>query len=978
MQALIKKRGIIKGKLTRASNSAEEYFSDEAAITLWFDTITKLENDFEEVQSKIDELYVPIEGQDDPQETERDHFEKAVFEFKLKLKQKLAQFASTEIPSVISTATCSNPAHPAIPRVKLQKIDLPKFSGDWRQWPSFYQLFTKLVHDDPAYTTVEKFFQLAAHLTGEAAERIEGIDILAENYEDALNALKERYDNQRLVITKHLRIICELPMANTDAQLRSLVDTFQKSLRALSAQGLPTDQWDALLLYIISTRLSQGIRRQWEITIENSRLFPSLSELISFLEQRATAAEVIAATSNAPEKRPAATNATSAAKVSTIDAKQQPKRDIKYTHVSTQNSCPICKELHYPYQCKTFGNSSLAEREKLVSKNKLCGNCLNPNHTTAKCRSTKCKRCGNLHHTSLHKDNASSKPLNPDASTFTGLAAQPPTTTFLPTACVYASHNQRKIPARIVIDSASQSTLITDNLARQLKLKPTEISVNIEGVGGSCTTAPRFAVELTLKSRHSDYRIDISAKVLPIITHYRPVLDQDVVKLLHEPGLPLADEYNNDLPIDILLGAEYWSTIMQAGKLEVASHIPPLLNSSFGWLASGNLSCSLPEPTFNECCCFTLEAQLRQFWELEDVTALASLSPNKEMTPDEKFCEQNFVETTSRDASGRYIVTLPFNEKIVDLGESRQFAERQFLQIEKRMQRDQQYREHYHAFMREYEALGHMTEIDSVPPGPHYFLPHHAVMRPDDPSKFRVVFNGSQETTTGVSLNDTLRTGPVVQRPLATVLGGFRKYLVAFTTDVVKMYRQILLHQLHRIFHLILWRYHQNDTLGIRKLNTVTYGVRPSSFLATRTLKQLAIDEQEKYPLAARVLLEEDYVDDVASGADSIEEAINLINELIALASSGQFQLSKWSYNKLEALANIPDNATISKTYSFDKDAQCSKVLGMVWETEADILYYRSSLPDIDGKLTKRKLLSYLSRIFDPLGLIAPITIVAK
>jgi hypothetical protein len=67
-----------------------------------------------------------------------------------------------------------------------------------------------------------------------------------------------------------------------------------------------------------------------------------------------------------------------------------------------------------------------------------------------------------------------------------------------------------------------------------------------------------------------------------------------------------------------------------------------------------------------------------------------------------------------------------------------------------RLQRDKQFDEDYHAVIREYVKLGHMSKVTtdhSADDG--YFLPHHGVIKESSQTtKLRVVFQGSTPTTT--------------------------------------------------------------------------------------------------------------------------------------------------------------------------------------------------------------------------------------
>lgn len=92
--------------------------------------------------------------------------------------------------------------------------------------------------------------------------------------------------------------------------------------------------------------------------------------------------------------------------------------------------------------------------------------------------------------------------------------------------------------------------------------------------------------------------------------------------------------------------------------------------------------------------------------------------------------------------------------------------------------------------MREYLTVGHMrrvpTELVDLPNC--YYIPHHAVMKEESTTtKLRVVFDASNKTSNGKSLNDVLMVGPTLQSTLYVILLRFRKYDIAVTTDVTKI-----------------------------------------------------------------------------------------------------------------------------------------------------------------------------------------------
>ncbi|XP_029157317.1 uncharacterized protein LOC114929804 [Nylanderia fulva] len=155
------------------------------------------------------------------------------------------------------------------------------------------------------------------------------------------------------------------------------------------------------------------------------------------------------------------------------------------------------------------------------------------------------------------------------------------------------------------------------------------------------------------------------------------------------------------------------------------------------------------------------------------------------------------------------------------------------------------------------------------------------------------------------------------------------------------MYRQILIHESQLHLQRILWRENSNSPVGTYELLTVTYGTGSAPFLATRCFQHLAQKHALDYPAGAQCVLRDFYVDDLLAGANTLSEAGRIRDEVIALLRRGQFELGKWSSNCRELLQGIRHN-------------ECG------------------------GSITKRTILSEIASLFDPLGLLGPLTVVAK
>lgn len=118
--------------------------------------------------------------------------------------------------------------------------------------------------------------------------------------------------------------------------------------------------------------------------------------------------------------------------------------------------------------------------------------------------------------------------------------------------------------------------------------------------------------------------------------------------------------------------------------------------------------------------------------------------------------------------------------------------------------------------MPEYETLGHTTEIDQKGDNSKVrnYLPYHGVERQESGStKYRVIFNASSKTDSGLSLNDVLKLGPQLQADLFSIVINVCKHNVVVTADFEKMYRQILISEEERDYQRIVWRENSRDEL---------------------------------------------------------------------------------------------------------------------------------------------------------------------
>ncbi|GFW76694.1 uncharacterized protein TNCV_4944111 [Trichonephila clavipes] len=237
------------------------------------------------------------------------------------------------------------------------------------------------------------------------------------------------------------------------------------------------------------------------------------------------------------------------------------------------------------------------------------------------------------------------------------------------------------------------------------------------------------------------------------------------------------------------------------------------------------------------------------FWELENVEV--------ERTKNEEaiFCEDHFLKTHSRDEKDRYVVKMPLKNEPNCLGESRDIALKRLNALWTRLIIDPQYLKLYRDFIHEYDQFGHMKEVVAEHDNSEvaYYMPHHGVLRPEkSTAKLRVVFNATNPTTSLCLYGRCEDDVPNDTHP----------------------------HESQQPLLRILWKESPEDPVKTFEMKTVTYGTVSAPFLARRTLLQLSRDEEKNFPLAAPILRENFYMDDVLCGAASLMEVKALKNQL--------------------------------------------------------------------------------------------------
>ena len=199
-----------------------------------------------------------------------------------------------------------------------------------------------------------------------------------------------------------------------------------------------------------------------------------------------------------------------------------------HSHIATSatTTCECCDENHKIYQSQSFKALSVQDRAQLIKTKGLCFNCLRPGHRSEQCNGSTCKKCKRKHNSLLHLEvinnsrtastaptvttsstspqeasNQAAKTVNKNKEKFTAAAQSQNEEVFLPTAIGSVDNNGKTTDIRAILDSGSQSNLITEDAVQRLGLKKEKADGRVFGLGVQEVNNSKGSVNSILKAR---------------------------------------------------------------------------------------------------------------------------------------------------------------------------------------------------------------------------------------------------------------------------------------------------------------------------------------------------------------------------------------------------------------------------------------------------------------------------------------------
>lgn len=169
---------------------------------------------------------------------------------------------------------------------RLPKIELPKFTGNIIHWMPFWQSFEATIHRRKDLSQIEKLNYLISLLEEDAAQAVRGFALTAENYEDILKVLKNRYGNEERIVEHHIRKLLSLaPVKDSSnlGELQRLITEITTHIRSLKNLQVSPNQCSEILCTKIKELIPEEIMIIYERQKEAGKC--STEDLMEFLNK---------------------------------------------------------------------------------------------------------------------------------------------------------------------------------------------------------------------------------------------------------------------------------------------------------------------------------------------------------------------------------------------------------------------------------------------------------------------------------------------------------------------------------------------------------------------------------------------------------------------------------------------------------------------------------------------------------------------
>lgn len=695
-----------------------------------------------------------------------------------------AQLDSKEKPMVESKAQVKTEKSS---NLHLEKIRMPRFDGELREYPTFKRDFQKQVM--PHLTENTAPYTLRSCLSKEPLAQVKSVD---DDIRDMWERLDEKYGDPAKFADAIINDIRRIKSIKEGENRRfvEFVGIVEDGFRDLKRLGLETEITTTSSVSIIERKLPADIRKEWAklLSSDESKINKTdkFSSLLKFLLAQKRAVEY-----DSSELR--AVGGPAPCKGAVHYAAADEYRD-------NPKSRPHCKCLfhdnveHSTNDCRLYLSKPMQERMSLLKEKGACFSCLKCGHRSRDCRKKKecgIKGCRGKHHVTLHED----KPAETEAPNVVGASST--CTEQLSDTCLLQIQ-KIKTPrgwVNVLWDNASSISLMTHGKAKAEKLRGKPVELSITKVGGEEEKRKSSRYELSL--------IDLQGKTVTFEVYGIDKITSDIqsVSIFDYAGFHPEKESSSEHLLLLrnrvgrCVGGTHPSikeSIRKTmlGGVKPAHYVKGVKIDDFYNIENLGINCT---PSCGGCKCGKCAPGSNNY----------SLKEERELKLIEKNLQCNEQESC-------WIAAYPWIKDPYLLPNNKKAAFGRLLSTERRLTRNPQHAEVYQVQiedMIERQVARKLTqkEVDNYE-GPTHYISHHDVLKPDSKSTpVRIVFNSSASYM-GQELNDYWAKGPDLLNNLLGILVRFRENEIGFVGDVKKMYHTVKTETIEHHTHRFLWR----------------------------------------------------------------------------------------------------------------------------------------------------------------------------
>ena len=698
--------------------------------------------------------------------------------------------------------------------------------------------------------------------------------------------------------------------------------------------------------------------------------------------------------------------------MSGLENKYQPKPPRKI-------SCGVCGGTgHGLARCDKFERMSIDARWKAAKASKACFRCLRIGHRVKDCSGHTCPTCGRHHHHLLHytvspgtsqqsqvsasglsvqaepfspaptsgppakRDHAetgSRSPLSRDQYRY-NVSKESGSNCFFQTALVEAEGQNGRRMTRILLDGGSDSSYIRSSLAEELGLQ-------VVGTGTfSCIGFQEKAeeprqydrVRVSLRSRFGDDPVTLDVWSTEQLCSPLPPASPSHVPPA-QPGL-MADDFEGG-EVDLLIGIDNLYHVVLWNQIDLGEGLRAI-ETVFGYVVHGRrgegTAGQSSRRAYHRC-------RVERMWDLDTVgiteEEVAKSDSKAEYQPQWNEGEGRYemglvwrsderpganldaAKVRSRRMMNRLDEekTRLYDEQIKDMLTNSVIENVPFNQVSVEgcdepmkfgpLNKTEEVREgdgKEESLERSRSTIDCGIDSESsadLPPerdpSDAFFLPHRGIYRG---GKLRIVFDGSAKDGVGRSLNDYLDVGENLLRKLPAVVLNFRDGPVGCQSDIKAAFHQVVVKEEDRVYLQFFW-----SGLWLR-FTRVPFGLSCSPYMLLKTIDTHMGKYETSDPDLYNKVRAGTYMDDICTTFHSHQEAKQGMERMREVFKCANMELHK---------SRLTGDSTPE-----------SGVLGLLWKTEADQLAV--VVPELKCPTTKSELLSMISKVFDPLGVLSP------